>query len=107
MLLAVVILIDTGTIRRNPEIKLNFDITHYENIKVVQRDILNEARHYLKLNGLLYYMTCSILPQENFSQIQHFLKSAKGQYEFLESKSLQSKESGHDSFFYAILRRIK
>lgn len=63
-----------GTIRRNPDIKLLRNNNDVSNIVGLQAQILqNIWDNNLESNGLLLYVTCSILKQENQDQIKDFL----------------------------------
>lgn len=93
--------------RRNPELKLWFDENYLKQTLVLQKDILNEAKHYVKPGGRLYYMTCSLLNAENYDQIRKFLAASKGEFEFIEKEALLPQLNGHDGFFYAVMERIK
>lgn len=63
-----------GTIRRNPDIKLLRNNNDVNDITKLQAQILqNLWDNNLEENGLLLYVTCSILKQENQDQIKDFL----------------------------------
>ncbi|QIW10553.1 16S rRNA (cytosine(967)-C(5))-methyltransferase RsmB [Francisella sp. LA112445] len=63
-----------GTIRRNPDIKLLRNKSDVNDITKLQAQILqNLWDNNLEENGLLLYVTCSILEQENQDQIKSFL----------------------------------
>lgn len=63
----------TGTLRRNPDAKWKlkeevFSANHAEELA-----ILEKALPYLKPGGKLYYMTCSLEPEENENVMNEFL----------------------------------
>jgi 16S rRNA (cytosine967-C5)-methyltransferase len=63
----------TGVIRRHPDIKT---LRQPEDIKQVcetQKMLLNAVWPLLKPSGILLYVTCSVLSQENEQQISEFL----------------------------------
>jgi len=63
----------TGVIRRHPDIKL---LRREEDIAAmagIQRYILERCFAHLAPRGRLVYATCSVLPEENETQIQSFL----------------------------------
>lgn len=65
----------TGTLRRNPDIKLKFDEEWIKRNVMLQQSIVSKALKFLSKNGKLLYITCSLLKQENEEQIKHFTKT--------------------------------
>ena len=63
----------TGVIRRHPDIKWLRQETDIAQLVALQGQILKALWAKLKPNGILLYATCSVLPDENSQQIQHFL----------------------------------
>lgn len=55
----------TGTLRRNPDIKLKFTENWIKSNVLLQQQIVGKALKYLNRNGRLLYITCSLLRQEN------------------------------------------
>jgi len=53
----------TGTIRRNPDIKLKFTEDTIKKNVILQQQIFSKAIKFLKKNGKLLYITCSLLKQ--------------------------------------------
>lgn len=66
-----------GLLRRKPEIKYNRSIEDIESLIDLQSRILETARKYLKLDGVLIYSTCTINKRENINQIEKFLEKNK------------------------------
>ncbi|WP_273754569.1 RsmB/NOP family class I SAM-dependent RNA methyltransferase [Bartonella sp. MM73XJBT.G] len=64
----------TGTWRRRPDAKWRLTLEQVKQRQTEQRAILNEAIDYLKPNGRLVYITCSLFADENEEQISHFLQ---------------------------------
>ncbi|MET3560124.1 16S rRNA (cytosine967-C5)-methyltransferase [Bartonella japonica] len=64
----------TGTWRRRPDTKWRLTLEQVKQRQTEQRDILNKAIDYLKPNGRLVYITCSLFVDENEAQISHFLQ---------------------------------
>jgi 16S rRNA C967 or C1407 C5-methylase (RsmB/RsmF family) len=62
----------TGTLRRNPDIKLKFSSAWLKTNVLLQREIVSRAMKYLHREGRLLYITCSLLRQENEEQIKYF-----------------------------------
>lgn len=65
----------TGVIRRHPDIKHHRKPDDIVSLQHIQQQLLNSLWKTLKSNGLMLYMTCSILKQENVEQISTFLKT--------------------------------
>jgi 16S rRNA C967 or C1407 C5-methylase (RsmB/RsmF family) len=55
----------TGTLRRNPDIKLKFDEEWIKRNVMLQQRIVSKALKFMSKNGRLLYITCSLLKQEN------------------------------------------
>jgi 16S rRNA (cytosine967-C5)-methyltransferase len=53
----------TGTLRRNPDIKLKFTEDTIKKNVILQQQIVSKALRFLKKNGKLLYITCSLLKQ--------------------------------------------
>lgn len=75
---ADVVLIDapctgTGTWRRSPDSRWNLTQENIDNLLSLQQSILQSAKRLVKPGGRLFYATCSLLKQENESQVTHFL----------------------------------
>lgn len=94
----------TGTFRRNPDQKWNLDASMLERLVKEQRKIAKEAIEYLKPNGKLVYATCSILLEENQSQIETFLATLPLLLE-QPPLSLLPVEGGMDGFFAAVFKK--
>lgn len=62
----------TGVIRRHPDIKLLRRKTDIDELQQTQLTILNALWPLLKVNGILLYTTCSVLPAENDAVISAF-----------------------------------
>lgn len=94
----------TGTLRRNPDSKWKIDEALVQRLVKQQKEIVEEALTYVKPGGYLLYSTCSILPEENQEQVEHFKKNLP--LELTEEPTLLlPKEKGMDGFFYALFRK--
>jgi len=62
----------TGTIRKNPDVKYNFR-KKLDTLIPLQYKMLEKANEYVKENGFLLYMTCSILNSENYAIVTEFV----------------------------------
>lgn len=63
----------TGVINENPDIKLFRKESDIESLTKTQLAILENCSRYVKAGGLLFYSTCSVLPEENDSIVCNFL----------------------------------
>jgi 16S rRNA (cytosine967-C5)-methyltransferase len=63
----------TGTIRRSPELKWRLTREIVQERLAVQRRLLDEWSVHVRPGGRLAYMTCSLLADENGSQIDAFI----------------------------------
>ncbi|MEQ5138962.1 16S rRNA (cytosine(967)-C(5))-methyltransferase RsmB [Providencia alcalifaciens] len=96
----------TGVIRRHPDIKWLRRDSDIQELSQLQAQILEAVWPYLKPGGTLVYATCSIMPEENSQQIQHFLsKHTDASMNDGTELGLQILPSatGGDGFFYARL----
>ena len=53
----------TGTLRRNPDIKLKFNENWIKSNVILQQQIVAKSLKFLRPNGRLLYITCSLLRQ--------------------------------------------
>lgn len=91
----------SGTYRRNPDMKWKFDEQMLKELVGKQRNIFEKALSFLKPGGHIVYATCSILKEENQTQVEHFLKTYDLQ---LVGTPFQSTPmiDGMDGFFAAV-----
>lgn len=94
----------TGTIRRNPDMKWKFSMEMVERLLGQQRMIFEKALSFLKPEGHIVFATCSLLHQENRSQVEHFCKTYSLELVGQPFESLPS-IGGMDGFFGAVLKR--
>lgn len=64
----------SGVINENPDIKLFRREEDISSLTALQQKIIENCSRYVKPGGILYYSTCSILPEENDSVIYNFLQ---------------------------------
>lgn len=75
---AEVILLDvpcsgTGTLRRHPDLAWRLTPEKVKEYSILQRSILRKAAEKLKPQGVMIYVTCSLLESENFQNVNDFL----------------------------------
>jgi 16S rRNA (cytosine967-C5)-methyltransferase len=63
----------TGTFRRHPDARWRLRVSDLAVSAAAQRAILHGAAALVRPGGLLVYSTCSLEPEENEQQVQHFL----------------------------------
>ena len=109
----------SGTLSRNPALKYKLNDKLLQNAQKLQIDILHDYSKYLKTGGILYYITCSVLPEENEENIKLFLNdNPKFVPDLLDSDSIPNPENYYyhtilpeagsgDGFFVAKLKKIK
>ena len=105
-----------GVIRRHPDIKHHRRPNDIQTLNKVQQQLLSNLWHTLKPNGLLLYMTCSVLPSENEEQAQRFIESHNdAKLEKINHPNalmlkygVQTLPGVHDmdGFYYCLLRKV-
>jgi 16S rRNA (cytosine967-C5)-methyltransferase len=63
-----------GTWRRKPDAKWRLSEEALERRNNEQRSVLHSAKGFVRLGGLLFYVTCSMLAEENEAQVYDFLE---------------------------------
>ncbi len=82
-----------GLIRRKPEIKRNRKEEDIAELVDIQYSILNNAKDYLKVGGILVYSTCTIEKEENINMINKFLDKNKN----FKLVNIEDKISNHQN----------
>lgn len=67
----------TGTIKRNPDIKITRKEKDIDNFVQLQRKIVTNLWSLLEKNGYMVYITCSIFQEENSMNISWFKENIK------------------------------
>ncbi len=116
----------SGTWRRKPDAKWRMSLATLEMRLAEQKAVLEQSRQYVRPGGYLFYVTCSLLAEENEGQVYGFLES-NSDFELLSAgevwedkigtgKSLPWSEDGctltmtpaanhTDGFFFAVMQR--
>jgi len=101
----------TGVIRRHPDIKVLRRDSDIKSLTQLQSEMLDTLWKLLKPSGILLYATCSILPDENESQIASF-KKRHDNAEIISIEKAQALgrqvfpgETEMDGFYYAKLQK--
>ena len=102
----------TGVIRRHPDIRWLRKPADIEALQTLQQRILDALWPTLKPGGTLLYATCSILPDENRTQIQQFLARQQdatlvpvsdSETNYQPGRQILPGEQQMDGFYYARL----
>jgi 16S rRNA (cytosine967-C5)-methyltransferase len=93
----------TGAWRRNPNGKWRFGADELQSLQVVQADILGQAQALVANGGVLAYVTCSLLHEENEAQVASFLAAYDGWAESVSRRFYP--HEGSDGFFLAVLKK--
>lgn len=104
-----------GVVRRHPDIKLLRRAEDIAQLQALQQQILRACWQLLAPGGTLLYATCSILKQENESQIELFLSQHNDAYELSIDaewgiqrpfgRQVLTGSQGMDGFYYARLQK--
>ena len=107
----------TGTVRRHPDLPWRLTKAQLNSYVHLQQQLLQEVVPLVKPGGYLYYITCSLLAEENEHQIRHFLEH-NTQFSLVriaeiwnnkdvpvEMRRLLPHLNGSDGFFAALLQR--
>lgn len=105
----------TGIIRRQPDIKWHRRVEDIPALVAQQAQMLDALWSVLKPGGRLLYATCSILKDENETQVAAFLeRTGDARTEALDARYGQDRavgrqrlpgDDGMDGFFYALIRK--
>jgi 16S rRNA (cytosine967-C5)-methyltransferase len=94
----------SGSWRRDPAGKWALTEARLIQLLQVQASILDQTAPLVAKDGLLAYVTCSLLADENQHQISRFLAQTP-EWELLTDRSLTPLD-GCDGFYLAILKRV-
>ncbi|MEQ8954279.1 MAG: methyltransferase domain-containing protein, partial [Gammaproteobacteria bacterium] len=105
----------TGVIRRHPDIKVLRRPADIDSFCQQQKRLLDGLWQTLAENGLLLYVTCSIMPAENERQIEQFLArqsdariqtiSAEWGIQLPLGRQLLPGDQDADGFYFAMLTK--
>lgn len=93
---------NSGVLSKRPEARWRIDKSNLEELSKLQLKIIQNAANLLTPQGYIFYMTCSILNEEN----EEVIKKANGLTIIKTSKILPDKE-GKDGGFAALLKKLQ
>lgn len=93
-----------GVLKRNPDSKWRDTAERLPVLMALQEQILQSYSRMVKVDGILVYATCSIMPCENRQQIDKFL-AANPHFTLLEDETITPANSGFDGFYLAKMVR--
>ncbi len=95
----------TGTWRRCPDARWKLTQGQLDSLTQKQATILNRAANFVKPNGILAYMTCSLTTPENTQQVDTFLQTHPD-FKLIKQKQFSPAQTQTDGLFVAVLKRI-
>lgn len=93
-----------GIIGRKNDIKYRIKEEQLNELRELQRQILNVVSEYVVSGGTLLYSTCTINPDENQNNVAWFLEN-KQEYKLIEERLFLQGVDNCDGFYYAIMKK--
>ena len=94
----------TGTYRRAPDNVHKITQDQFKHLLKTQRELLEKATNYVKSDGRICYMTCSLTQDENENQIKSFL-SLHPELHCVMEKHYTPATTNTDGFYIAVLKK--
>lgn len=88
-----------GVLHKRPEARWRLEEKNVDELVQLQREILANALHVLSEKGVIWYLTCSILKEEN----QNVVQSVKKPFGALKQKVMLPDSKGADGGFGAVI----
>lgn len=96
---------NSGVLNKRPEARWRLDEAHYKALQQIQCNLIAHAANMLRPEGQIWYMTCSILYQENEWVVEHVCKA--NDLELVKSpKTILPNSEGWDGGFACALRKL-
>ncbi len=92
-----------GTLARNPDTRWRMSLAKIRELVSLQARLLEGILPLLKPGGKIVYSTCTIHPDENFKQIEHFLQAHPNLSLQKQRQIWPGDEQAGDGFFAAII----
>ncbi len=96
----------SGTWRRCPDAPFKLKPDTLKEVQKKQADILDKASQFVTKDGLLHYMTCSLIEAENQEQMRDFLKRHTD-FKVIHHTQWSPAKTETDGFFLASFKRTK
>lgn len=94
-----------GLMRKLPEVKYNKSIESINSLVEIQKKILNNAKDYVKVSGLIAHSTCTFTKRENEDLIDEFLAN-NSNFKLIYRQKISPLDFDSDGFSINILKRI-
>jgi 16S rRNA (cytosine967-C5)-methyltransferase len=95
----------SGTLKRNPDIKLQRKLSDIAKFVNTQQKIVRNLWSMLKPGGRLIYITCSIFKEENHDNLEYFMQNLSGVKKISELNIIPTEYM--DGFYYCVLGKEK
>ena len=94
-----------GVISRKPDILYRLKKQDLEDLALLQREILDAARMYVKPGGVLVYSTCTVNRQENEENAEWFVGNSGGEFSMISERQYLPGRDPFDGFYVASFRK--
>jgi 16S rRNA (cytosine967-C5)-methyltransferase len=88
---------NSGVLHKRPEARWRLEKKELQELKNLQLSLISSAKAHLKPGGVIWYMTCSILAEENEGVVK------ESELNLLKSKTILPNQEGFDGGFAAVL----
>lgn len=95
-----------GVINKKPDIMLKTNAEKIESLSVLQKNILETSKNYVKHGGILSYSTCTLTKNENEDNIDDFLNRNSNFEKIFEKRIEINDESKADGFYMCFMRKV-
>ncbi len=93
-----------GVMGRKKDLKYRITAKDMKELAALQREILNNAVHYVRKGGELLYSTCTLNPKENQENAARFITEHK-EFEKIREETILPVEGKRDGFYYALFHK--
>ncbi len=95
---------NSGVLNKRPEARWRLESTVLQGLFQTQQKLLERAALLLSKEGVIWYMTCSILQEENERVVEQFCKDHH--FSVVYSRTILPNFEGWDGGFCALMRRV-